>query len=71
VTNQVMSNPAVFLWRPDKTHRRETLWGHTATFRLYLRKSKGGKRIARLVDSPNLPEGEAPFIVEEGGLRPC
>ena len=33
--------------------------GHTATFRLYLRKSKGGKRIARLVDSPNLPEGEA------------
>ena len=24
--------------------------GHTATFRLYLRKSKGEKRIARLVD---------------------
>ena len=39
--------------------------------RLYLRKSKGGKRIARLVDSPNLPEGEAPFMVEEAGLKSC
>src|SRR5208283_5089219 len=45
--------------------------GHTATFRLYLRKSKADKRIARLVDSPNLPEGEAPFMVEEAGLKPC
>ncbi len=32
---------------------------HYSTFRLYLRKSKGEKKIARLVDSPNLPEGEA------------
>ena len=32
---------------------------------------RGGKRIARLVDSPNLPEGEAPFMVEEAGLRQC
>ena len=26
---------------------------HANTFRLYLRKSKGGRRIARLIDSPN------------------
>ena len=45
--------------------------GHTATFRLYLRKSKAGKRVARLVDSPNLPEGEAAFMVEQAGLKPC
>ncbi|HJJ45979.1 MAG TPA: DNA repair and recombination protein RadA, partial [Methanocorpusculum sp.] len=32
-------------------------------------KSKGGKRIARLVDSPNLPDGEAAFAVETGGLK--
>ncbi|MCD4798122.1 MAG: DNA repair and recombination protein RadA, partial [Methanosarcinales archaeon] len=42
--------------------------GHTATFRLYLRKSKGEKRIARLVDSPCLPEGEAVFSVTTEGL---
>jgi DNA repair protein RadA len=36
---------------------------------LYLRKSKGDKRIARLVDSPNLPEGEAIFSVTTEGLK--
>jgi len=70
VTNQVMSNPAVFFGDPTKPIGGNIV-GHTATFRLYLRKSKGGKRIARLVDSPNLPEGEAPFLVEEAGLKPC
>ncbi len=69
VTNQVMSNPGVFFGDPTKPIGGNIV-GHTATFRLYLRKSKGGKRIARLVDSPNLPEGEAPFIVEEAGLKP-
>ena len=70
VTNQVMSNPAVFFGDPTKPIGGNIV-GHTATFRIYLRKSKGGKRIARLVDSPNLPEGEAPFMVEEAGLKPC
>jgi DNA repair protein RadA len=41
--------------------------GHSSTFRIYLRKSKGGKRVARLIDSPSLPEGEAIFsVVKEG-----
>lgn len=70
VTNQVMSNPAVFFGDPTKPIGGNIV-GHTATFRIYLRKSKGGKRIARLVDSPNLPEGEATFMVEEAGLKPC
>ena len=69
VTNQVMSNPAVFFGDPTKPIGGNIV-GHSATFRLYLRKSKGGKRIARLVDSPNLPEGEATFMVEQAGLRP-
>ncbi len=43
--------------------------GHTAIVRLYLRKSKGEKRIARLVDSPNLPDGEAIFSVTTEGLK--
>ena len=43
--------------------------GHTATFRIYLRKSKGEKRIAKLVDSPNLPEAEAVFSVSKAGIR--
>ncbi|NYZ73822.1 DNA repair and recombination protein RadA [Candidatus Micrarchaeota archaeon] len=41
---------------------------HNSTYRLYVRKSKEDKRIARLVDSPNLPEGEAVFRVTPKGL---
>ncbi len=70
VTNQVMSNPAVLFGDPTKPIGGNIV-GHTATFRLYLRKSKGGKRVARLVDSPNLPEGEAAFMVEQAGLKQC
>ena len=69
VTNQVLSNPAVFFGDPTKPIGGNIV-GHTATFRIYLRKSKGGKRIAKLVDSPNLPEGEAVFMVEQTGLKP-
>jgi DNA repair protein RadA len=36
---------------------------------MYLRKSKGEKRIARLVDSPNLPDGEAVFSVTTPGIK--
>jgi len=43
--------------------------GHASKFRLYLRKSKGNKRVAKLVDSPNLPDGEAAFVVESAGLK--
>jgi DNA repair protein RadA len=36
---------------------------HNATFILYVQKSKGKYRIARLVDSPNLRKGEAIFPI--------
>ena len=68
VTNQVMSKPDTFFGDPTKPVGGHVL-GHTATFRLYLRKSKGEKRIARLVDSPNLPDGEAVFSVTMEGLK--
>ena len=68
VTNQVMSKPDAFFGDPTRPIGGHIM-GHTATFRLYLRKSKGDKRIARLVDSPNLPEGEAIFSVTTEGLK--
>jgi RecA/RadA recombinase len=42
---------------------------HNSTYRLYLRKSKANKRIARLIDSPNMPEGEAIFSLTEKGIE--
>jgi len=67
VTNQVASNPDSFFGDPTQPIGGNIL-GHTSTFRIYLRKSKGNKRIVKLVDAPNLPDGEAVMRVEEGGL---
>ena len=69
VTNQVQSNPDAFFGDPTKPIGGNIL-GHTSTFRIYLRKSKGTKRIVRLVDAPNLADGEAVMRVEDGGLMP-
>ena len=68
VPNQVMSRPDALWGDPTKAIGGHIV-GHASTFRLYLRKSKGGRRIARLVDSPNLPEGEAVFTVTAEGLK--
>jgi len=68
VTNQVQSNPAVFFGDPTRPIGGNIV-GHASKFRVYLRKSKGGKRVAKLVDSPNLPDGEAAFSVELTGLK--
>ena len=68
ITNQVQVRPDAFFGDPTRPIGGHVV-GHTATFRLYLRKSKGEKRIARLVDSPNLPEAEAVFTVSKVGIR--
>ena len=68
VTNQVAAKPDAFFGDPTRPIGGHIV-GHTATFRIYLRKSKGPKRIARLIDSPHLPEGEAVFTINECGIR--
>ena len=69
VTNQVASNPDSFFGDPTQPIGGNIL-GHTSTFRMYLRKSKGNKRIVKLVDAPNLPDGESVMRVEGAGLKP-
>ncbi|WP_411715674.1 DNA repair and recombination protein RadA [Natronomonas sp.] len=69
VTNQVQSNPDSFFGDPTKPIGGNIL-GHKSTFRMYLRKSKQDKRIVKLVDAPNLPDGEAVMRVKGEGLKP-
>ena len=69
VTNQVLSNPDSFFGDPTKPIGGNIL-GHKSTFRMYLRKSKNDKRIVKLVDAPNLADGEAVMRVQDGGLKP-
>ncbi len=67
VTNQVMDNPAIMFGDPTTPIGGHVL-AHAATYRVYVRKGKEEKRIARLVDSPNLPEGERVFKVTPEGI---
>ncbi|WP_226004930.1 DNA repair and recombination protein RadA [Natrinema salinisoli] len=69
VTNQVASNPDSYFGDPTQPIGGNIL-GHKSTFRIYLRKSKGDKRIVRLVDAPNLADGEAVMRVQDEGLKP-
>ena len=67
VTNQVMSKPDQFFGDPTEAIGGHIV-AHNSTFRIYLRKGKAGSRVAKLVDSPNLPDGEAAYKVVEEGL---
>ncbi|NVM54955.1 MAG: DNA repair and recombination protein RadA [Candidatus Helarchaeota archaeon] len=68
ITNQVMDSPGVFFGDPTRPVGGHIL-AHSSTYRIYLRKSKGSKRVARLIDSPCLPEGEALFEITENGIE--
>ncbi len=68
VTNQVMAKPDAFYGDPTRPVGGHIV-AHTATYRVYLRKSKGDLRVARLIDSPHLPEGEAIFRITERGIE--
>ena len=68
VTNQVMAKPDVFFGDPTQAIGGHVV-AHASTFRLYLRKGKKGSRVAKLVDAPNLPDGECNFFVTTDGLK--
>lgn len=68
VTNQVQANPDAFVGESTQPIGGHIL-GHSATTRIFLRKSRGSRRIARVVDSPELPEGEAVFKISNEGIR--
>ncbi len=67
VTNQVMAKPDTFFGDPT-----EPIGGHIVAHgmnpRVYLRKGKKGTRVAKLIDSSYLPEGEAIFQITEEGI---
>lgn len=68
VTNQVMAKPDQFFGDPTEAIGGNIV-GHNSTFRVYLRKGKKGTRVAKLVDSPNLPDNECIFNITTAGLE--
>ncbi|MGQ4892666.1 MAG: DNA repair and recombination protein RadA [Candidatus Njordarchaeia archaeon] len=67
VTNQVVTNPGIFFGNPTQAIGGNIV-AHNITTRVYLRKGKGSKRVARLEDSPYLPENEAVFEISDEGI---
>ena len=68
VTNQVMANPAQMFGDPTTAIGGHII-GHASTYRMYLRRGKQGSRVAKLIDSPNLPDNETVFFVGNCGVN--
>ena len=68
VTNHVQSKPDVFFGDPTRPVGGHVL-GHSATARIYLRKSEKGSRVAKLIDHPALPPESARFYICKEGIR--
>ena len=67
VTNQVMANPAQMFGDPT-TAIGGNIVGHASTYRIYLRRGKKDSRVAKLIDSPNLPDNECVFFLSNAGI---
>ncbi|MFX0074825.1 MAG: DNA repair and recombination protein RadA [Candidatus Hermodarchaeota archaeon] len=67
-TNQVRIKPDVFYGNPI-IHLGGNVVAHLSTTRVFLRKGKGEQRIAKVVKSPYIPDGDAVFSITEGGIR--
>jgi len=68
VTNQVQANPAQFFGDPNKPAGGHVM-AHACTHRVYLRKGSKGTRLAKVIDSPYLPENSTRFRITEKGIE--
>ena len=68
VTNQVVASPDAFFGPPSKPAGGHVL-AHLSTNRVFLRRGRKYTRIARVIDSPYLPEGECVFQITEKGVE--
>ncbi|XP_066563382.1 meiotic recombination protein DMC1/LIM15 homolog [Amia ocellicauda] len=70
VTNQMTADPGAgmtFQADPKKPIGGHIL-AHASTTRISLRKGRGDLRIAKIFDSPDMPENEATFSITAGGV---
>lgn len=68
VTNQVMARPDILFGDPTAIIGGHVV-AHQVGVRIYLRKSRENKRIARLRDASDLPPGECVFKITEKGIE--
>ncbi|EOR01152.1 hypothetical protein E3P77_00801 [Wallemia ichthyophaga] len=71
ISNHVQADPGAMTTfaAADKKPVGGHVLGHASTTRIYLRKGRGNERIAKLSDSPDLPETEATYALGVGGIE--
>ena len=67
LTNQVLSTPDTMYGDPNKPTGGHVM-AHACTHRVFLRKGKKNTRLARVIDSPYLPEERIRFAISEAGV---
>ncbi|HDD63906.1 MAG: DNA repair and recombination protein RadA [Thermoprotei archaeon] len=67
VTNQVVASPDIIFGNPLKPVGGNIM-AHGCTYRIWIKKGREGKRIARIIDSPKHAEKEAAFMITEEGV---
>ncbi|RJS85171.1 DNA repair and recombination protein RadA [Candidatus Bathyarchaeota archaeon] len=68
LTNQVQANPAAFFGDPNAPAGGNVM-AHACTHRVFLRKGSKNVRVARVIDSPYLPEVPVRFKITEKGIE--
>ncbi|KAL9059713.1 MAG: hypothetical protein Q9162_001014 [Coniocarpon cinnabarinum] len=69
ITNQVQSDPgasALFASGPKPVGGH--VLAHASATRVALRKGRGDERVAKVNDSPDMPEREATYVIGSGGI---
>lgn len=72
LTNQVQSDPgasALFASADGRKPIGGHVLAHASATRLLLRKGRGEERVAKLQDSPDMPESECVYVIGEGGIK--
>ena len=68
ITNQVQTNPAQYFGNPIHPAGGNVM-AHACTHRVMIKKGSQGTRVARVIDSPYLPDKQAYFIITEKGIE--
>eukprot|EP00866_Antonospora_locustae_P001394 jgi/Antlo1/1394/1237 len=70
ITNQMMADPSAtvtFVADAKKPIGGHVL-AHASTTRIYLKKGRNETRVAKIYDSPDVPESEAVYAITSGGI---
>jgi DNA repair protein RadA len=67
-SNQVVTDPSIIYGNAEKP-AGGNIMSHAAGTRVHLRKGRENTRVAKLIDSLSLPEGEAIFRITERGIE--